>query len=75
MTPMNYLTACRIQAAQHMLIHRLELSITSIAFLCGFSSSQYFATVFAEHAGCPPREFRLQHANTVTEGNNGIIVA
>lgn len=61
MSPNEYLTSCRVQAASRLLTKRPELSVTAVAHQCGFTSAQYFATVFHEHVGCSPREFR-RHA-------------
>jgi AraC family L-rhamnose operon regulatory protein RhaS len=61
MTPAQYLNHCRIEAASHMLVEKAKMSITDIAFSCGFSSSQYFATVFRRHLGCSPSTFRAGH--------------
>lgn len=58
MTPMQYLTQCRIELAAKRLRKQPAASITDIAFDCGFSSSQYFATVFARRFGCSPRAYR-----------------
>jgi AraC-like DNA-binding protein len=56
--PMKYLAHCRVQAAKALLRQRPDLSVTDVAFECGFQTSQYFATTFRQHAGCTPREFR-----------------
>jgi AraC-like DNA-binding protein len=60
MTPIEYLTHCRVEAAARLLRERPELTITDAAFACGFNSSQYFATVFNAVKGCSPRQFRQQ---------------
>ncbi len=57
-TPAEYLTACRVEAAERLLRSPEAPSITDIAFSCGFGSSQYFATVFRRHTGQTPKEFR-----------------
>jgi len=57
-TPAQYLTQCRIEAAADLLTARAELSILAVAVACGFSSSQYFATLFRKHMGVTPREYR-----------------
>ena len=36
-------------------------SVTQVSQDCGFSTAQYFATVFGHHFGCTPREFRERH--------------
>lgn len=56
--PMKYLAHCRVEAAKELLESRLELSVTDVAFACGFQSSQHFATVFRHQAGCTPSRFR-----------------
>lgn len=58
-TPMQYLSQLRLEAATEMLRASLKKSITEIAFACGFTSSQYFATTFRKLHGCSPREFRI----------------
>jgi AraC family L-rhamnose operon regulatory protein RhaS len=58
MTPMRYLNHQRIEASVAMLQHEPELSITEIAFRCGFNSSQYFATVFKQFQGYSPKSYK-----------------
>lgn len=58
MSPNEFLSRCRIDAAADLLRRCPDLSITDIAFRVGFNSSQYFATVFRAHLGCTPSEFR-----------------
>ena len=58
MTPMNYLTRCRVEAAAQRLLDDPAVSVTDVAFQVGFNSSQYFATVFRRHMHCSPRSFR-----------------
>jgi AraC-like DNA-binding protein len=57
-SPMEYLTRCRVDAAAALLVKKPEISITDAAFACGFQSSQYFATVFRQRLECSPREWR-----------------
>jgi len=61
-TPAKYLTHCRVEAAREMLASRPALSITDVAFSCGFQSSQYLATVFRQKLGQSPRTFRAAYA-------------
>lgn len=58
MSPIEYLTHCRIQTAAQLLKAQPELSITEVAYACGFESSQYFATVFRNYTSCSPNSFR-----------------
>ncbi len=58
LTPAQYLNECRLGMAVGLL-QSTGLNITDVALTCGFSSSQYFATVFRRRYGCTPRDFRL----------------
>jgi AraC family L-rhamnose operon regulatory protein RhaS len=60
MTPLRYLNHCRLEHAAKLLRAGNASSITALAQTCGFSSSQYFATVFARAYGCSPSSFRDQ---------------
>ncbi|WP_269522375.1 AraC family transcriptional regulator [Coraliomargarita parva] len=55
--PMVYLQRLRIDLARDML-REDGISVTEIAFQCGFSSSQYFANVFRRMVGLSPTEYR-----------------
>lgn len=57
-TPQQYLNQLRLEAATRMLVADAAKSITDIAFDCGFSTSQYFATAFRKQHGVTPRQFR-----------------
>lgn len=57
-TPVQYLNQIRVEKAAALLLSQPDSSVTDIAFECGFSSSQYFATVFKQHYKCTPRAFR-----------------
>ena len=56
-TPLDYLTACRLQNACRMLLQTDE-SITQIAYACGMGSSSYFGKRFRERFGCTPAQYR-----------------
>ncbi len=60
LSPIEYLTRQRLEAAVAMLCASPPRSITDIAFSCGFSSSQYFAKVFRQRFGSSPTEYRRQ---------------
>src|SRR6185295_17058617 len=44
--PMEFLNQCRFENAARQLREHPEVSVTDVAFACGFNSSQYFATCF-----------------------------
>lgn len=58
MTPVHYLNHCRLELAAKLLRESPQMSVTDIALGCGFSTSQYFATAFAQRFGRSPRDFR-----------------
>ena len=58
MTPNDYWLRLRIDRAQQLLANS-NLSITAIAMECGFSTSQYFSTVFRKYAGVSPSDYRF----------------
>jgi AraC-like DNA-binding protein len=57
LTPNDYLQRVRVEKAQEQL-RKTHLSVTQIALATGFSSGQYFSTVFARYAGVSPTAFR-----------------
>jgi AraC-like DNA-binding protein len=67
MTPTDYLQRLRIRKAQGLLETTL-LSVTQIALETGFSTSQYFSSVFRRYAGTTPAEFRRRVASRFCGG-------
>jgi AraC-like DNA-binding protein len=57
-SPMDYLNGLRIKRARELLEMESDRTITDIAALCGFDTSQYFATRFRHEVGSSPREYR-----------------
>ena len=57
LTPNDYLQRMRIKKAQEQL-RQTKLSVTEIGLAVGFSSGQYFSTVFARYSGVSPTHFR-----------------
>jgi AraC family L-rhamnose operon transcriptional activator RhaR len=55
--PMEHLIRIRISAAQRLL-RSTDLTITEIAFQCGFNDSNYFSRQFKKIIGAGPRNFR-----------------
>ncbi|MGH9621806.1 MAG: helix-turn-helix transcriptional regulator, partial [Bryobacteraceae bacterium] len=60
MAPLHYLNHSRLEHAARLLREQSSVSVTNLALSCGFSSSQYFATLFKRRFGCTPREFRAR---------------
>ena len=57
MTFKEYLTKTRIEAAKSLLISS-EKSITEIALLCGYNSSNFFGDVFKKNMGMSPSSYK-----------------
>ncbi|MEM1026489.1 MAG: AraC family transcriptional regulator [Planctomycetota bacterium] len=67
--PIQYLNRVRIDATKKALIDNFERSITQIALAHGFSSSQYFATVFRQQTGSTPSAFRNKSSRSRKTGS------
>jgi len=57
-TPNQYLVTLRLSHVAELLRHS-DMSITNIAFECGFQDSSYMAKQFKAHFGMTPRHFRM----------------
>lgn len=62
MSPMAFITQCRIRHAKQQLMDDPALSIDEIARLCGYSSTSYFIKRFKEKESVPPAAYRQLHA-------------
>lgn len=58
LSPITYLGELRLEGAAALLLDDSRMSVTEIAFRCGFQSSQYFAKVFRGRHGLTPSEHR-----------------
>jgi AraC-like DNA-binding protein len=58
LTPLQHLNHQRLERAAVLLHAGHVRSITDLAHVCGYASSQYFATAFHRRFGCPPSLFR-----------------
>ncbi len=57
LSPRNYIVMRKVERAKDLLA-RTRTSITGVAMDLGFTTSQYFATVFRRYTGMAPGEFR-----------------
>ncbi|WP_315971380.1 helix-turn-helix transcriptional regulator [Paenibacillus sp. N3.4] len=62
MTPLSFITLCRIQFAKQRLIEKENWPIKDIAGEAGYTSASYFNQKFQEHEGMTPSEFRSLYA-------------
>lgn len=59
-TPHSFIRNIRLQQAAKLLKDGKQ-SITDVMYICGFSNSASFSTMFKNHYGCSPREY-MQNA-------------
>lgn len=60
MTPVQYLTQCRLDQSVRLLTHT-ALSVGEIAGQVGYGTASYFTELFRREMGCTPREYRRRH--------------
>lgn len=65
LTPMRYLMMRRLEMSKQILLENRDFSVAEVAFSAGFSTSQYFSTVFKKHEKCTPIEYRQKHTISV----------
>jgi AraC-like DNA-binding protein len=56
-TPVEYLNGFRVEKASRKLLYS-DLSVTEIAYLCGFNDLSYFIKTFKRQKGVSPAKFR-----------------
>ncbi len=60
MTPVNYLIKIRLEAAAKILEKNSSKNVSEVCYDCGFSSTQYFATVFKKRYKVTPSDYKLK---------------
>ncbi|MDQ0058918.1 helix-turn-helix transcriptional regulator [Paenibacillus harenae] len=61
MTPVSYITKCRIQISKHLLVSHPIIPIKEVAERAGYPGFSYFNKKFMESEGVTPGEFRRNH--------------
>lgn len=64
-TVTGYINKKRLEQAAFLLVNS-SLSITDIAFQCGYNSRQHFAKTFQKFYGTGPKAYRQLHGKSVT---------
>lgn len=72
-TPTEYRTTCRLLLAKSLLTDT-DLSITQVAYACGFASVRRFNDAFSTRYRMPPSRFRSKAASGHASGSEGPIV-
>ena len=63
MTPVSYITKCRIQLSKHLLVKQPVIPIKEVAITSGYPGLSYFNKKFMEAEEMTPGEFRNKHLN------------
>lgn len=58
MTPSAYRLECKLAQVKQLLYKHPELSLESVADLCGFDDASYLCRVFKKKFGIPPRKYQ-----------------
>jgi|HigsolmetaGSP12D_1036236.scaffolds.fasta_scaffold00999_6 AraC-like DNA-binding protein len=64
MTPLAFVTLCRLQYGKQRLMEDPDLPVRQIALEAGYPSASYFDKRFREHEGMTPTEFRELYRRT-----------
>lgn len=62
MTPLQYVTKCRMERAQ-TLLHEADRTVTEVCYAIGFSSVSHFISKFKEHVGVTPNRYQRKQAD------------
>lgn len=57
-SPIEYLTRLRLQKAAQLLVQDDPIPVVNVAYMCGFSSNQYFNYSFKKHFGKTPTAYK-----------------
>jgi AraC-like DNA-binding protein len=68
LAPHEFILRCKVDAAKRLLLDERR-SVTATAMDLGFSSSQYFATVFKRFTFQTPLEFRAKGTNGISSAS------
>ncbi|MFC4403813.1 AraC family transcriptional regulator [Gracilibacillus xinjiangensis] len=61
MTPMAFITLCRLQLSKQLLLEEKHLTIKEIAALAGYANPSYFNKLFLENEGMTPTKYRQMY--------------
>ncbi|MFF7066433.1 helix-turn-helix domain-containing protein [Pseudomonas sp. NPDC008258] len=70
-TPASYIWRCRLEQSRRLLgdPRQAHMTMTDVAFSCGFCNASHFSKAFRQQFGCSPSDYR-QHEYIVHAGNN-----
>jgi AraC-like DNA-binding protein len=70
MSPLDFITRCRLQVSKQWLLERKDATIGQIAVEAGYPSASYFNKRFMEHEGMTPTDYRRLHLNNRSVGSH-----
>ncbi|OXS80131.1 helix-turn-helix transcriptional regulator [Domibacillus enclensis] len=65
MTPMAFITLCRLQQCKQWLLDHEEMKVQDIAEKAGYSSTSYFNKLFLKQEGITPTRYRELHGTAL----------
>lgn len=74
----QYINRLKLERAEHLLVHRPDMSITKIAYYLGFTDSAIFSRTFRNHYKLSPTEYRNQNSKNckdsykISQYNEGV---
>ena len=68
MTPNHFVNSVRLRYSRTLLRKEKDMTISEIAYMCGFSSPSYYIKCFKETYGLTPASFRENPASSVQAG-------
>ena len=66
LTPVKYMISLRVHRAQHLLVHKPELTLQDIGELVGYSDVSYFSRIFKKYTGTSPGSYREEERKRIT---------
>ncbi len=66
----EYLSLLRLKKAENLLKKNEDLSVSEVAFSCGFNDSNYFCEKFKKVYGISPLKFRKKHKLNINRPSN-----
>jgi AraC-like DNA-binding protein len=58
--PNSFIISLKLEKAMQLIQNMENISMSEIAFVCGFSSLQHFTSTFSQRNGISPRKFQIQ---------------
>lgn len=62
-SPVEYLTSCRMCKAKELLLSKEQYKIKDVAELCGYANQYYFSRMFKSIEGISPMEYRKANSS------------